>query len=190
MTPTSSVRTILWTSDSLHSAEYFTLTPHDDGFRLDGTINLLLEDQPTQVLYHINCDVNWITRRVEVQQRRPDGEKQLILTVDDKLNWYQDGIPVPWAQGLTDIDLSITPSTNMLPIRKHNLKIGESRVVNCVWVQPPTLALATLPQRYTRIDLRHYDYAAPSLNYAAVLPVDEDGLIIQYGDLWTRPGIA
>ena len=184
------MKTILWTSPSLHSAEYFTLMPHATGFLLNGTINLLLEDQPTQVVYQIDCDLNWITRRVEVQQRQADGEKSLILTVDDRLNWYNDSVLIPWANGLTDIDLSITPSTNMLPLRKHNLQIGESREVNCVWVQPPELTLSTLPQHYARIDAHHYDYAAPSLDYQAVLSVDEEGVIVKYGDLWSQPGIS
>lgn len=181
-------KTVLWTSPSLRSTEYFTLTPQTDGFRLNGTINLLLEDQPTQVIYHIDCDLKWITRRVEMQQRRPDGEKRLILTVDNALDWYNDGTPIPWATGRTDIDLSITPSTNMLPIRQHALQIGESRAVNCVWVQPPALTLSILRQLYTRIDARHYDYAAPSLNFKAVLSVDEDAVIVKYGDLWDQPG--
>ncbi len=97
---------------------------------------------------------------------------------------------IPWATGLTDIDLSITPATNMLPMRQHPLQIGESREVNCVWVQLPALTLATLPQRYTRSDSHHYDYAAPSLNFQAVLSVDEDGVIVKYGDLWNQPGIS
>ncbi len=184
------MKTVLWIGPFLHSAEYFTLIPQTDGFRLNGTINLWLEDEPTQVVYRIDCDSHWTTRRVEVQQRRPDGERQLVLTVDAALNWHQDGILIPWATGLTDIDLSITPATNMLPIRQHQLQIGESREVNCVWVQPPTLILSTLPQRYTRIDSHHYAYAAPSLNFQAVLTVDEDGVIIKYGDLWNQPRIS
>ncbi len=99
-------------------------------------------------------------------------------------------MPIPWATGLTDIDLSITPATNMFPLRHHELQIGESREVNCLWVQPPTLTLSTLPQRYTRIDSHHYAYAAPSLNFQAVLSVDEDGVIINYGDLWNQPRIS
>ncbi len=184
------MKTVLWTAPFLHSTEYFMLISQPDGFQLNGTINLLLEDEPAQVVYRIDCDNNWVTRRVEVQQRRPNGDKHLILTVDKALNWQQDGLLVPWATGLTDIDLSITPATNMLPIRRHNLQIGESRQVNCVWVQPPALTLSTLPQIYTRIDSHHYDYAAPSLNFQAVLSVDDDGVIINYGDLWNQPGIS
>lgn len=182
------MKTVLWTLPDLHSTEYFTLTEQAGGYRLAGTINLLLDDQPTQLVYRIECDADWITRRAELQQRRSDGEKRLILTVDDALNWYQDGAPLPWAVGLTDIDLSITPSTNTLPLGKHNLQIGATRTVNCVWVQPPDLSLGTLPQRYTRIDARRYDYAAPSIDYAGMLIVDDDGIIVRYGDLWSQPG--
>jgi uncharacterized protein len=186
--PESIAKTILWTSSTLHSAEYFTLKGWSEGYLLDGTINTLLDGQPTQIVYSIDCDQDWITRRVALRQYTAQGEQRLFLTVDAALNWYSDGVLIPWAAGLTDVDLSVTPATNMLPIRKHQLQIGEKREVNCVWVQPPTLELATLPQHYTRIDARHYDYAAPTLDYTAMLTVDEDGVIIQYGDLWEQAG--
>lgn len=170
--------------------EYFTLIQQDDRFQLNGNVNLLLENQPTHVTYHVDCDSGWTTRRVEVKQRRSDGETHLLLTVDNALNWYKEGTLLPWAAGLTDIDLSITPSTNLLPIRKNRLEVGESCEVNCVWVQLPALTLSTLPQHYTRIDSQHFDYTAPSLNYNARLSVDEDGIIIKYGDLWSQAGIS
>ena len=120
------MRTILWTSAALHSAEYFTFSEHDGGYHLRGTINLLLENQPTQIVYHIDCDLNWITRRVDILQRQSDRDTRLVLTVDSSLNWYRKGVSLPWAARLTDIDLSITPSTNMLPLRKYSLQIGQS----------------------------------------------------------------
>ncbi len=75
----------------------------------------------------------------------------------------------------------------MLPLRKHNLQIGHSCEVDCVWVQPPGLTLSTLPQRYTRVDSQRYDYAAPSLDFKAVIVVEEGGLAVEYGDLWHQP---
>jgi uncharacterized protein len=182
------MKTAFWTSSLFNSAEYFTLIPQSAGFHLKGTVNLLLENQPTQLIYHITCDLNWVTRKVEIQQRQASDEKHLTLTVDDALNWYSDGALIPWAAGLTDVDLSVTPSTNMLPLRKHALEVGRLTEVNCVWVQPPTLALSTLPQHYTRLDAHQFDYAAPSLDYKARLSVDADGIIVSYGDLFIQPG--
>ncbi len=181
------MKTVIWTSPILHSAEYFTLSQQNNGYQLTGTINLLLDAQPAQVAYHIYCDLNWVTHRVEVHQRRPTGQNHLRLTVDDMLNWSSEHTPLTWASGLTDIDPSITPSTNMLPIHRQDLRIGESRDVNCVWVQLPGLTLSTLSQRYTRIDSQRYHYAAPSLEFEAMLALDEDGIITSYGNLWGRP---
>jgi hypothetical protein len=181
-------KTILWTSPEQQSAEYFTLTEQTDGFLLAGIVNLWLEDQPTQIIYDIQCDSAWITRRVELRQRQRGNEKRLLLTVDEALNWYNDGVLIPWATGLTDIDISVTPSTNMLPIRKLPMETGKFYEVNCVWVQPPTLALATLPQHYTRMNAHEFDYAAPSQDYTAILTVDDDSVIVKYGDLFTQPG--
>lgn len=181
------MKTVLWTSPTLHSAEFFRLTSEGKGFHLQGTVNLLLENQPSQVVYQIDCDHKWITRGVELRLLLAQEEKSLVISVDDNLNWYLDGKPIMWARGFTDVDLSITPSTNLLPMNKHNLQIGESCTVNCVWVHLPSLRLDMLPQRYTRTDALHYNYVAESLGYNAVLTVDDEGMITKYGDLWYRP---
>ncbi|WP_148681759.1 putative glycolipid-binding domain-containing protein [Candidatus Nitrososphaera gargensis] len=63
---------------------------------------------------------------------------------------------IPFAAGIHDVDLEVTPATNTLPIRRLCLEDGKSQQVDAVWVHFPSLTLEWLQQRYTGIDRRHY----------------------------------
>ena len=88
--------------------------------------------------------------------------------------------------GCKDIDLGITPSTNMLPIRRFNLDTGESKDLTAVWVRFPDLSVSPLAQRYTCIDTGTYLYQSIHSGYQARIIVDADGAVIEYPDAWKR----
>jgi hypothetical protein len=179
------VEPILWEYKDLHSVEYFTLTMQDSPFILAGTVVLLLDQQPTRVVYTVECDQQWRTRNVVVHQERAGEAKHLAVRVGDQQTWQADDGSLSFATGLYDIDLQVTPATNLLPIRRLDLKVGESQPVEAVWVRFPGLTLERLQQRYTRIDDRCYQYES-STGFVAQLVVDTFGLVVDYGDLWHR----
>jgi uncharacterized protein len=180
------VKTILWQSEDSPSLEYFRFIPQSDGFVLHGDIILFLEGQPTRVTYQVGCDAQWRTNHVMIHQERSGTVEQLPLGVSDEQTWHQSGNEVSLARGLYDVDLEITPATNILPIRRLNLKEGESRETAALWVRFPSLTLERLEQRYTRISPNLYHYESPSIGFETQLEVDEDGLIVRYHGLWRR----
>lgn len=144
------------------------------------------EVSPALIEYKVECDEYWMTRSVMVTQETEGKTNRLQLTVDSDQNWLCNQSILYFASGLSDVDLAFSPSTNTLPIRKLNLRVGEKRTVEAVWVLPEDLRLARVSQSYSRIDDRHYGYEYPSANFKVVLEVDELGLIVRYGDLWRR----
>jgi uncharacterized protein len=178
--------TLLWEEPQTHSLEYFTLTPQPDKFALEGTILLLLENQPTQVRYRIEADRAWKTRTVEIDQLRPGEQKRLTLIADRNGNWHSDGALVPFASGRLDVDLEISPSTNTLHLNRGSLREGDSLEVNAVWVRFPSLTLEPLHQRYTRLSANLYAYDAPYLDFETQIEVDDRGLVTHYHGLWKR----
>jgi hypothetical protein len=96
------------------------------------------------------------------------------------------GRRIPALDGLADVDLAITPSTNTLPIRRLDLAVGSSAEVDAVWVRLPELSIEGLSQRYTRLGDRRYQYDAFGGSFVAELEVDDDGVMVWYGDLWKR----
>lgn len=86
----------------------------------------------------------------------------------------------------TDIDLSVTPSTNTIPIRRLALDIGGSEEVIAAWVRFPELTVEPLRQLYTRLDAKRYRYESVRSGFAAELEVDDAGLVVTYPHLWQR----
>jgi hypothetical protein len=180
------VKTVLWKKADDTSLEYSTLYSGDGCFVLEGSILLVFEQIPTRVTYRVDCDGRWQTRHVEVLQEQAERISRLTFAVDKDQRWQVNQQPLPFIDGLFDVDLEISPATNTLAIRRLNLGVGESAESTAFWVRFPSLTIERLRQRYTRISNRSYRYEAPELGFKAKLEVDETGIIVKYGDLWTR----
>ncbi len=90
-------------------------------------------------------------------------------------------------RGCLDVDLSWSPSTNTLPIRRLGLEVGQaSAALTAAWVRFPDLALIPLEQEYRRLSDRRYRYTSRGGAFTAEIDVDEHGLVVNYGDFWKR----
>ena len=98
--------------------------------------------------------------------------------------WLVDGAPAPDLDGLIDLDLGFTPATNLLPLRRLALAIGESAVVESALLDEHSWSFRRLTQRYERMDEEHYHYESPSGGYEGVLRVRADGVVLHYPGLW------
>jgi hypothetical protein len=88
--------------------------------------------------------------------------------------------------GVMDVDISVTPATNTLPIRRLSLDIGDTAPVDAAWIRVPDMIIERLPQQYTRTSDFHYRYESGNGAFTAVLEVDDAGVVVRYGDLWER----
>jgi hypothetical protein len=91
---------------------------------------------------------------------------------------------MPALDGCVDVDISTTPLTNTLPVRRLRLAPGDSTEIQVGYVEVPALTITAVSQRYTRIDERTYRYASGS--FAADVIFDEDDLVTDYEGLWQR----
>ncbi len=85
----------------------------------------------------------------------------------------------------------MTPFTNTLPIRRLGLDHDESAQIETVYISVPEFQLETATQRYTCLDALNEDggrfrYESISSGFEAELPVDSDGLVIDYPALFDR----
>ncbi len=173
---------LLWQRLETPSLERFTLESREDGFVLEGTVVLELAVQPASVLYRIVADKGWATRTVSVSLTYGDQEAGLELRVDNEQRWWQGEHERTELRGLSDVDLSVTPATNTLPLRRLKLDVGKSAEVTAAWVKFPGLALEPLPQRYTRLSERHYRYESGTAfaDFSADLTVDDEIVVVDY----------
>jgi hypothetical protein len=180
------VSPILWRSETLNSTEFFRLKDAGDGYWLSGTVITRLEGKPAKIEYLIKCDAAWRTREVAIVQDWDGEARSLGLMVSEDRRWSSKIGDYPDLTGLTDVDLSITPSTNLLPLKRNFMNDGDSLETSAAWVHFPSLQIAVLPQKYTRLSLTEYAYESPTLDYRGLVTFDEDGVCVTYGDLWRR----
>jgi hypothetical protein len=88
----------------------------------------------------------------------------------------------PGLADCVDVDLSFTPATNTLPIRRLGLEIGDEAEIRVAWLVWPELTVRPVRQRYARIARDRYRYTQD--DFEAVLTVDEEGLVLEYEGLW------
>jgi hypothetical protein len=87
-------------------------------------------------------------RELEVKDTATD-EKQ-VLSADGKGKWFNAmGIPLAGLDGCIDIDISATPFTNTLPIRRLQLERGAAQVLRVAYIPVPALKPGAVEQRYT-----------------------------------------
>ena len=183
---------ILWTPWSGPGLEHLHLVQGDDLILADGLIIGVAEQggRPFRVRYIIHCDARWHVRELRIDMLDA-ANRRLDLMSDGAGHWADSaGEPLPGLVGCFDVDISATPFTNTLPIRRLALPPGAAADVNVVYIALPQLTVAPGMQRYTCLESdaggARYRFDSRSHAFTAELPVDAHGLIEDYPGLFRR----
>jgi hypothetical protein len=113
--------------------------------------------------------------------------RTLVLASDGDGRWTGDGLPMPELGDVLDPDLTVTPFTNTLPIRRLRLSTGQSAEITTAFIEFPALTVVSNPQRYTCLEEgRRYLYESRASDFKRELEIDGDGLVVSYPDFWQR----
>ncbi len=135
--------------------------------------------------YSLRVDADW--RTVDVDAAVLGNVDSVHLRRLSTGEWLSgNDLLLPRLEGTFDVDLSITPFTNTLPIRRLGLKIGETAEITVAYIAFPELALSAAPQRYTRLAADRYRYESMDSGFVEEIVIDEHGLVITYPDLFHR----
>jgi hypothetical protein len=141
-------------------------------------------DTPFEIDYSVECDARWRTRAVRV-----DGTdaRSLILRADGNGAWTDgDGASIPAPAGALDVDISATPFSNTLPIRRIPLGIGQSVDIITAYIDVPGLVVSASPQRYTRLGPNRYRFDSRDADFSREITVDDEGFVVDYPGLFVR----
>jgi len=166
--------------------EHLRLIVEGSGSRADGLILALADDgSPFRLSYEVRGDAGWRVREVRVEILDGRGHR-LHLFADGAGSWRDPtGAPLPALDGCLDVDLTATPFTNTLPIRRLGLGPGETAEIAVAWIDAPSLRVSRDRQRYTRL-AAGYRFEQVDGGFSADLPVDGDGLVLDYPGLFRR----
>ena len=173
------VRWSTWEGDG---DETTTILWENEGFTVSGHVTR------ENVQYVVRLSPTWQARQFLLF--RDLEEPDLWLANDGNGHWGEmNGAHRHELAGCTDIDLTCTPFTNTLPIRRLGLGDGESAVVPVAVIDVDTLEVRRVLQRYTRLAHNRWRYENLENDFTAELEVDEFGLVRDYPSLFRRaPG--
>ena len=153
-------------------------------WNLQGTAVFSEDELACRLDYHIRCDSRWHTRSARVDGWIGDKLIDIKLAVDDDQHWVLNGADVSEVAGCIDLDLNFSPSTNLLPIRRLNVDIGQQVEVRAAWLLFPSFTIAPLSQVYQRIDETTYRYESGGGSFVTELSINATGFITRYPGFW------
>lgn len=177
-------RSIIWRRLDMPGHESARVYGDPDGWYLDGASIFLHDGKPCRLEYLIQCDPDWQTTFVTIDGWVGDEVVEVEMSASED-GWYFNEEEVAGFEGCADIDLNFSPLTNLLPIRRLNLAVGESRKVRAAWLRFPSFELEVLDQIYTRVDAKTVRYERLDGQFSAELKVNDAGLVTEYPGFWT-----
>ena len=143
--------------------------------------------EPFRLTYRLRWNEAWLLRDAELVVAADHFTRSLSLRTDGRGHWHRDGEADNALDGCLDIDIWPTPFTNSFPIRRERMAIGDRREFRVAWIFAPDLTVKSQPQAYTRLGERRYLFETlDGSGFRAELPIDEDGVVLDYPDLFQR----
>ena len=184
---------IIWKSVEHDGLEHIYLREQAKLIQVVSSFIGVIDQRGFQLDYVLELDRKYRMRRATLSI---SGGKSLVL-ISDSDHWLKGDAPthaLPEFNGCIDIDITATPFTNTLPIRRIDWQVGQSEDLKMLYITVPELTLSVSRQRYTCLEksaeggLFKFELieGAGSTSFEALLPVDADGLVIDYPGLFKR----
>jgi hypothetical protein len=177
-------QTILWRRLDRPGHEAARVWSHESSWHLAGTAAFVFDQKPCRLDYHLICDPDWYTRSCWVAGWTGNEDVDIELSVNEFQHWRLNGQEISVVAGCLDLDLNFSPSTNLLPIQRLALRVGQGAAVKAAWLRFPSFELEPLEQVYRRLSDTTYRYESGGGEFVRELTVNPAGFVTHYPGLW------
>lgn len=174
---------IIWTGRLYQSIENCILTKTEVDNEIVSTIIGDYENQIFKIDYYIRTNGNWETTFVNIRTQFNNLIETIVLERKDG-KYFLNGDPYLELSDVLDIDISVTPFTNTLPINRLQLKDGEQKIIDVIYFDIFEKRIEPVRQVYTRVTGTQYVYENYDKTFQANLVIDEQGLVVDYPELF------
>lgn len=174
---------IIWTGKLYHSIENCILTKTVDGNEITSTIIGDYENKIYKIEYYIKTNKNWETTFVTLRTQF-DNSNELLTLEKKEGKWLLNDTPNDELKNVFDIDISLSPFTNTLPINRLQLKDNERQIIEVVYFDILEKEIKPVKQIYTRLATDQYIYENYDKSFKADIKIDEHGLVVEYPKLF------
>jgi len=178
----------VWDRLDEKTIEYCRVT-YAELISVNSDITGIVDDSPFHVNYNliINNDWQiysfsikaWTGKEINIFLKRINSfdEKSFVWS-DEAGNLYPD------FNECLDIDISLTPLTNTLPIRRLSPGKNQPAIIDVLYVEMPSGNLKHVKQRYTNLGKNTYLYESLDSDFKSEININENGFVTQYSVYW------
>lgn len=178
-------KVIVWKSTYVNTTEFTTISS-EDNIIVNGHITGQGLGQFLNVNYKLEINKKWEIQTVEINLQS-DSSFYIFLHKNKDNHWTNEkGEILNQLNNCTDIDITLTPFTNSLPINRLKLDVGESKEIEVAYFDLPSNKFSPAKQRYTNLGNGIYKYESLASGFTANLQVDTEGLVLDYPGIWHR----
>lgn len=184
----STIAQILWTGWENQSVEFCNLVKKPTDIEVNGSIISSYSGEFCKVEYSIFLNPDWTVSAFTLEAQFSQEPVNWYLNAEKGHGWtiaHHDAEPF---KDCIDIDISFTPFTNSLPVNRLHMKEGDTADIQVLYIDIMERKLKPVNQRYTRLPALQYKFENVPNDFEAVLELDENGLVVNYPDLYKRRG--
>jgi hypothetical protein len=180
---------IPWAGQQYHSLENCVVSQTTKGIEVNSIIIGSSDNDIFRIEYFLKITTSWKTHFLEINSRRTDKMKSLRLQDDGKGNWRMNGKPAAQFSKCIDIDISITPFTNTLPINRLNFAEKKQQMIDVIYLDVLEWKTKRVKQNYTKLSKDTFKYENVPNDFEASIKVDKKGFVTDYPGLFSRSAI-
>ena len=180
-------RIIVWQRLDFPGVEHFVFEDSGENKKASGhAVGVWENEQPFAIGYEVEINNDWRVTAFRVESL--DGtNRQIAMNSDGNGVWFdRDGAQQAEFDGCFEIDITLTPFTNTLPVKRLSLTVGEQKRISVLYIELPEFNIKRVEQIYTRLGERVFVYEGYPKDFRAEIRVDEDGFVTDYPELFRR----
>ncbi|MDQ0640056.1 hypothetical protein QF042_003621 [Pedobacter sp. W3I1] len=182
------IKNIIWKGLHYNSIENCVINVGAKSINIDSSIIGYIDNAIYKVDYTIHADTDWNTISFGIKSKVNGITNQISGQKIGNL-WKIDGDYQDGLANCTDIDISLTPFTNSLPINRLHLNQNQQMVIDVLYINILEHKIMGVQQKYTRLAEKKYHYQNIENDFESVIEVDNDGFVIDYPRLFERGAI-
>lgn len=179
------IRNIIWKGLDSNSMEFCRIH-FGERIHVKSSIVGFSEDFPFKADYEIELSGGWVISRIQLKTCLGNVEQSLDLKHDGHGKWFGDGKEWKSLEGCMDIDISVTPFTNSLPINRLKPAPGIKTDIDVVYIDILHFGITPERQHYTQLNKDTYLFSNDSGDFTANITVDSQKLVVHYPTLFDR----
>jgi hypothetical protein len=177
---------LTWQSDFYNSIESCEISAGDISICIDSNSKGSFENKLFDTTYRIETNLNWQVLSLNINAVINKTRFDFTLTSNGIGKWTIADNPLETFNGCIDVDISLTPFTNSLPINRLSLKANEEAKIKVLYVDVLEQTVVARYQKYKRLSNNEYLFQNVPNDFEAIIKVDEGGFVSDYPGLFKK----